>query len=103
MAKNAFANVRGEVIRVDHKDGIGKESGKPYSMDIVTVFVERAGLTEVVLPSVLPADALQALIGETVDFTVEIFRNAHGFGLNVVQNDATVAAYSSGAALQAAS
>lgn len=98
MATNAFAKVIGEVIKVEHKDGIGKESGKPFSMDIVTVFVERAGLTEVVLPTVLPADALHALVGEKVDFTIEVYRNPRGFGVNVIQNDATVEAYAKQAA-----
>lgn len=93
MATNAFANVRGKAFRAEHKQGIGKESNQPFSMDIVTVLVPGGGLTEVVLPEVLPADALQAIVGEEVDFLIEIFRNAKGFGTKVIENDPTVAAY----------
>src|SRR4051812_30453939 len=94
MATNAYANVRGKVFRTDHREGIGRESNKPYTMDIVTVLVKDGGLTEVVLPKVLPADALEALHGEEVDFLVEIFRNQKGFGMNVVKNDPLVESYS---------
>jgi len=87
VATNLFANVRGQVFKTEHREGFAKESGAAYSMDIVTVLVVGGGLSEVVLPEPLPAEALQSLTGEKVDFLVEVYRNAKGFGTRLIVND----------------
>ena len=100
MAANAFANVMGAIFRLEHREGIGKKSNAPYSMDILHVLVPNGGLTEVVLPETLPV----ALYGEgqEVDFTVEIRRNEYGFGLSVVRDNVLGDSVASSAASHAA-
>lgn len=87
MATNLFANVRGQVFKTEHREGFAKESGAAYSMDIVTVLVVGGGLSEVVLPEPLPAEALHSLQGKQVDFLVEVYRSAKGFGTRLLRND----------------
>jgi len=87
MATNLFANVRGQVFKTEHREGFAKDSGAAYSMDIVTVLVVGGGLSEVVLPEPLPTEALQSLQGQSVDFLIEVYRNAKGFGTRLMRND----------------
>jgi hypothetical protein len=84
---SAFANVSGTVFKTDHREGVGKESKAPYSMDIIHVLVPNGGLTELTLPDPVGADALAALQGEEVDVTIEIFRNKYGFGTRILQDN----------------
>lgn len=93
MAKSLFANVQGSVFKVDHREGIGKKSNLPYSMDILTVLVPGAGLSELVLPNDggnISADALAALVGHDVDFLVEVFPNEFGYGVKVIEDRGNV-------------
>lgn len=84
---SAFANVSGKVFKTDHREGVGKESKVPYSMDIIHVLVPNGGLTELTLPESVGPDALAALVGDEVDLTIEIFRNKYGFGTRILQDN----------------
>lgn len=85
MANNAFANVKGSVFRIEHREGIAKKTGKPYSMDILHVLVEDAGVTELALPDSLSAALYGA--GQEVDFSVEISRSEFGFRLSIIKDN----------------
>lgn len=85
MANNAFANVKGSVFRIEHREGIAKKTGKPYAMDILHVLVDEAGVTELALPDLLNV-ALYG-VGQEVDFSIEISRSEFGFRLSVIRDN----------------
>jgi hypothetical protein len=86
VASSAIARLTGTVLRVQHKDGIAKNSGNPYSMEIVTVLVAGVGTTEfsfftadvAKLGGVIPA------ADDYIDWSVEISRSERGFNIDVL-------------------
>lgn len=86
MASSAIARLTGTVLRTQHRDGVAKATGNPYSMEIITVLVAGVGTTELSfftsdvskLGGVLPA------ADDYIDWAVEISRSERGFNMDVL-------------------
>jgi hypothetical protein len=86
MASSAIARLTGTVLRTQHRDGIAKGSGNPYSMEIITVLVAGVGTTEL---SFFTSDVakLGGVLPEAddyIDWAIEVSRSERGFNTDVL-------------------